>query len=48
MRKLYNILVGKPEWKRAIGKPRHKWKDNKIGFEGIRWCAWTGFIWLKK
>jgi hypothetical protein len=24
------ILVGKPEGKRSLGKPRHKWEDNII------------------
>jgi hypothetical protein len=25
MRNAYNIFVGKPEGKRSIGRPRHKW-----------------------
>jgi hypothetical protein len=28
MRNAYNILVGKPEGKRQIGKPKHRWEDN--------------------
>jgi hypothetical protein len=24
----YRILVGKPDGKRPLGKPRHKWMDN--------------------
>jgi hypothetical protein len=24
----YRILVGKPERKRAMGRPRHRWVDN--------------------
>jgi hypothetical protein len=24
----YRILVGKPEGKRPLGRPRHKWVDN--------------------
>jgi hypothetical protein len=24
----YNILVGKPEWERPHGRPRHRWEDN--------------------
>jgi hypothetical protein len=28
MRNLYNILVGKPEEKRLLGRPRHRWEDN--------------------
>jgi hypothetical protein len=25
MRDAYNILVGKPEGKRPLGRPRHRW-----------------------
>jgi hypothetical protein len=28
IRNSYNILVGKPEGKRLLGRPRHKWEDN--------------------
>jgi hypothetical protein len=24
----YWILVGKPEWERPLGRPRHRWEDN--------------------
>jgi hypothetical protein len=24
----YRVLVGKPEGKRRLGRPRHRWKDN--------------------
>jgi hypothetical protein len=24
----YSVLVGKPEGKRALGRPRHRWEDN--------------------
>jgi hypothetical protein len=27
----YRILVGKPEGKRAVGRPRHRWVDNIRG-----------------
>ena len=27
-RGVYRILVGKPEGKRLLRKPRHKWEDN--------------------
>jgi hypothetical protein len=38
-----NILIGKPEGKRPLGRPRHRWEDNirmyrrKIGWEGMDW-----------
>jgi hypothetical protein len=28
MRNTYSILVGKPEGKRPLGRPRHGWVDN--------------------
>jgi hypothetical protein len=28
MRNVYNILIGKPEGMRPLGRPRHWWKDN--------------------
>jgi hypothetical protein len=27
-RNAYNILVGKPEGKRPLGRPRHRWEEN--------------------
>jgi hypothetical protein len=41
MRKAYNILVGKPEWKRPLGRPRHGCEDNirmdlrQVWWEGV-------------
>jgi hypothetical protein len=43
MRWAYNVLVGKPERKRSLGRPRHIWEDNirmdlrEIGWEGVDW-----------
>jgi hypothetical protein len=37
------ILVGKPEGKRPLGRPRRRWKDNikmdlkEIGWDGVDW-----------
>jgi hypothetical protein len=28
MSNAYTVFVGKPEGKRPLGKPRHRWKDN--------------------
>jgi hypothetical protein len=42
-RGLYIILVGKPEGKRPLGRPRHRWDDNinmdlqEVGCGGIEW-----------
>jgi hypothetical protein len=34
----YRLLVGKPEGKRPLGRPRRRWKDNnKIDFQVQGW-----------
>jgi hypothetical protein len=41
IRNAYRILVGKPEGKRPLRRPRHRWKDNiemdlkEIGLEVV-------------
>jgi len=37
MRNAYNILVGKPEAKRPLGRPRRRWEDIRLDFRGIEW-----------
>jgi hypothetical protein len=45
-RGVYRVLVGRPEGKRPLGRPRRKWDDDikldlrEIGIEGANW------IWL--
>jgi hypothetical protein len=37
-RNAYGILVGKPEGKRPLGRPRRRWVDNiKIDFRELGW-----------
>jgi hypothetical protein len=37
-RNVYRILVGKPEGKRPLGRPRRRWEDNiKIDLRVIGW-----------
>jgi hypothetical protein len=42
-RDAYRIMVGKPERKRPLGRPRHRWVDNnkmdfrEIGWDGVDW-----------
>jgi hypothetical protein len=42
-RGVYRILVGRPEGKRPLGKPRRRWEDNikmdlkEIGIDGANW-----------
>ena len=34
-RGVYRVLVAKPEGKRPLGRPRHKWEDNiKMDLQG--------------
>jgi hypothetical protein len=41
----YRILVGKPEGKRPLGRPRLRWVDNikmdlrEIGWDGMDWIG---------
>jgi hypothetical protein len=42
-RNAYRLLVEKPEGKRSLGRPRHRWVDNikmvlrEIGWGGMDW-----------
>jgi hypothetical protein len=44
-RNVYRLLVGKPEGKRSIGRPRHRWVDNikmdlvQIGLGELDWIG---------
>jgi hypothetical protein len=47
-RNAYRILVGKPEEKRPVGRPRRRWVDNiKMDLREIGWMGWIGLIWLR-
>jgi hypothetical protein len=43
VRGAYNIVIGKPEGRRPLGRPRHRWEDNikmdirEIGFGDVDW-----------
>ena len=44
----YTELVGKPEGKNPLGRPRRRWEHNiKMGLQEVGWATWTGLIWLK-
>jgi hypothetical protein len=42
-RRVYKVLVGKPEGKRPLGRPRRRWEDGirkelgEIGLGGVDW-----------
>jgi hypothetical protein len=42
-RVVYRVLVGKPEGKRPLGRPRSRWEDNikiesqEVGCGGVDW-----------
>jgi hypothetical protein len=42
-RGVYRVLVGRPECKRPLGRPRHRWENNikmdisEIGINGAKW-----------
>jgi hypothetical protein len=46
-RGVYRDLVGKPEGKRPLGRPRHRWEDNikvdlqEVGCMGMDWINMT-------
>jgi hypothetical protein len=47
VRGAYNILVGKPEGRRPLGRRRRRWEDNvkinlwKIGFGDVDWIHYA-------
>jgi hypothetical protein len=45
---LYRVLVGKPEVKRPLGRPRRRWEDGiKMDLSEIGWGVWSGFTCLR-
>ena len=45
-RGVYRVLVGKPEGKRSLGRPRRRWEGNikmdlqEVGCGGMDWSMW--------
>jgi hypothetical protein len=42
---VYRVLIGKPEGKRLLGRPRRRWEDNirmdlqEVGYGGMDWIG---------
>jgi hypothetical protein len=44
----HGVLVGKPEGRRPLGRPRHRREDNmRMDLQEVGWGTWTGLIWLR-
>jgi hypothetical protein len=47
-RKLYKVLMGKPEGKRQLRSTRRRWEDGiRTDVREIGWEVWIGFDWLR-
>jgi hypothetical protein len=48
-RKVYRVLVGKPEGKRSLERPRRRWEDGiRMDLREIGLGVWIGFDWLRQ
>ena len=46
-RGVHRVLVGKPEGKRLLGRPRRRWEDNiKMDLQEVGGVLGTGWSWL--
>jgi hypothetical protein len=48
-RNVYHLLIGKPERKRPLGRPRRRWIDNikmDILEIGLSVVDWIGLVWV--
>jgi hypothetical protein len=46
---VYRVLVGKPDGKRPLGRPRCRWEDNiKMDLQEVGCGARTQSIWLSR
>jgi hypothetical protein len=46
-RNAYKGLVGKPEGKRPLGRPRRRWDDIRMDLREIGMGVWIGFDFLR-
>jgi hypothetical protein len=47
-RNVYRVLMGKPEGKRPLERPRHRWEDGiKMDLGRLVGGVWSGLTWLR-
>ena len=47
-RGMHRVLVGKPEGKRPMGRPRRRWEDNiKMDLQEVGGACGAGWSWLR-
>ena len=47
-RGVHRVLIGKPEGKRPLGRPRRRWEDNiKMDLREVEGVVGTGWSWLR-
>jgi hypothetical protein len=47
-RNVYRVLVGNPERKKPLVRPRRRWENGiKTDLREIGWGMWSGFTWLR-
>jgi hypothetical protein len=47
-RGVYRVLVGKPEGKRSLGRPKRRWEDNiRMDLQEVDVGVRTGLGWLR-
>jgi hypothetical protein len=46
-RKVYRVLVEKPEGKRKLGRTRRRWEDIRLDLKESVWGLWSRFTCLR-
>jgi len=46
-RGVYNVLMGKPEGKLPLGRPRRRWEDRSIIKMDLQEVGWGGMDWIE-
>ena len=41
---VYRVLVGKPDGRRPLGRPRRRWVDIRMGLQEVG-CGYMDWIW---